>query len=102
MNKNKTLLIALATPIFTSMNREELRTLARSLNVPRGRNAKDTIANLQQAVADGKAHVKTLGYVYAPPAPGSPVGSRGPCVFMKKLRTYKPNKTLPLTVPLPV
>lgn len=94
-SKSKTLLVSLATPIFASMTREELRIVARALGVPRGKNGKDTLANLQTAVAEGKAHVKTLGYVYAPsPLTDAPAGTRGPCIFIKKLRTYKGDKTL--------
>ena len=89
-SQSKTLLVALATPILASMTREELRNVARSVNVPRGKNTQDTLANLKTAVADGKLHVKTLGYVYS----STPEGERGSCIFIKKLRTYKANKTL--------
>lgn len=89
-SKSKTLLVALAAPILAAMTREELRTVARACNVPRGKDTKDTIANLQTAVADGKVHVKTLGYVYS----ATEKGERGNCVFVKKVRTYKPAKTL--------
>ncbi len=95
-SKNKTLLVALATFIFSNMTREELRSLARILNVPRGKSAKNTLANLQTAVANGKAHVKTLGYVYSV----DDKGERDSCVFVKKIRTYKPSKSFFAAPPL--
>ena len=72
-------------PLFTSMSRNELRALATSLNVPRGKSNKDTIANLEKAIADGKANVKGVFTVSFKPADGS--ASRV-TYFGKTLRTY--------------
>ena len=85
---------ALASPVLASMTREELRSVAKVLNVPRGKNGKDTLRNLTEAFAEGKAHVKVLGYIYAPAPADAPAGSRGATVFIKKLRTYKADKVL--------
>ena len=74
-----------AITLFESMTRDELRAVATSLNVPRGKNAKDTIANLTQAVADGKAQIKMVCTVSFKPADGS--ASRV-TYFGKTLRTY--------------
>jgi hypothetical protein len=89
-SQSKMLLVAIATSIFASMTREELRTVARALGVPRGKSGKDTFANLQTAVAEGKCHVKTLGYIYN----ANDKGERASCIFVKKVRTDKPAKTL--------
>src|SRR5512137_444337 len=89
-SQSKTLLVAMALPIFANTTREELRNVARACNVPRGKNTQDTIANLQTAVAEGKCHVKTLGYIYS----ANEKGERAQCVFLKKLRTYKASKTM--------
>ena len=47
-------------PLLTSMTRDELRAVATALNVPRGKNSKDTIANLETAIDAGKAQVKAV------------------------------------------
>ena len=83
--KIKTSAPAIARPLFTSMTRDEMRALATSLNVPRGKSNKDTIANLEKAIADGKAHVKAVCTVSFKPADGS--ASRV-TFFGKTLRTY--------------
>jgi hypothetical protein len=85
MAKVKTSSPSIATPLFASMSRDELRALATSLNVPRGKSNKDTIANLEKAVKDGKAHVKSVCTVSFKPADGS--ASRV-TYFGKTLRTY--------------
>ena len=90
-NKNTA---SLSYPVLASMTRDELRSVAKVLNVPRGRNGKDTLANLSNAIATGKAHIKVLGYIYAPAPADAPAGSRGATVFIKKLRTYKADKVL--------
>jgi hypothetical protein len=81
--------VSLAGPLLASMTREELRSVAKVLNVPRGRSGKNTRYNLSQAIANGQAHVKIMGYIYAPASKDSPAGSRGATIFIKKLITYK-------------
>ncbi len=88
----------IASPLLASMTREELRSVARVLGVPRGKNTKDTIANLTQAVADGKAQVKMVGYITTPVTPEQPFRKT---LFVKKLRTYKDDKVL-VSVPDPI
>jgi hypothetical protein len=82
--------VSLAGPLLASMTREELRSVAKVLNVPRGRSGKNTRYNLSQAIANGQAHIKIMGYIYAPASKDSPPGSRGVTLaFIKKLSTYK-------------
>jgi hypothetical protein len=83
--KVKTSNPAIARPLLASMTRDELRAVATSLNVSRGKNAKDTAANLEKAIADGKAHVKAVCTISFKPADGS--ASRV-TYFGKTLRTY--------------
>lgn len=77
--------------LFESMTRDELRAVAISLNVPRGRNKTNTIANLISAVNDGTAHVKMLCSIEAPRSAILPDGFTA---FVKKLRTYKPDQVV--------
>jgi len=77
--------------VLNSMTRTELRNLAVQLGVPRGRNKRDTEKNLGQAIYDGKAHIKTVVYINALPIPPS---TQGQTLFIKKFRTYKPDKVL--------
>lgn len=84
-SKVKTSPALVAAPLLNSMTRDELRAVATSLNIPRGKNAKDTIANLSKAIADGKAHVKAVCTISFKPADGS--ASRV-TYFGKTLRTY--------------
>ncbi len=72
-------------PLLASMTRDELRAVASALNVPRGKNAKDTIANLEKAIAEGKAHIKAVCTISFKPEDGS--ASRK-TYFGKTLRTY--------------
>jgi hypothetical protein len=54
--------------IFNIMTRDELRAIAKQANIPRGRNSKDTIANLNQAATDGIIRVKQISFVQIPPS----------------------------------
>jgi hypothetical protein len=76
---------AAAAPLFDSMTREELAATAKSLGVPVGKSRANTIANLNKAVAAGKANVKMVCTISFKPADGS--ASRV-TYFGKTLRTY--------------
>jgi hypothetical protein len=63
-SKNKTGLLHLtvlgfAASFLQSQSRETLRTLAANAGVPTGRNKKDTLRNLNDALADKKVHLST-------------------------------------------
>ena len=74
-----------AVPLFDSMTREELAALAKSLGVSVGKSKANTIANLNKAVAAGKAQIKMVCTLSFKPADGS--ASRV-TYFGKTLRTY--------------
>lgn len=84
-NTPKTSKATVAAALLASMTRDELRAVATKINVPRGKNAADTIKNLQQAVADGKLHFKGVCTLSFKPSDGS--ASRV-TYFGKTLRTY--------------
>ncbi len=84
-NTPKTSPALVARPLLQSMTRDELRAVATSLNVKRGKNTSDTIKNLETAIAEGKAHVKAVCTISFKPADGS--ASRK-TYFGKTLRTY--------------
>ncbi len=77
--------ITLATPLLASMSLDELTGVATALNVPQGKTAKATIANLETAIADGKAHVKAVFTISFKPEDGS--ASRQ-TYFGKTMRNY--------------
>ena len=81
----KTSKATVAAALLASMTRDELRAVATSINVPRGKNAKDTAANLSKAIADGKLHFKASCTLSFKPDDGS--ASRT-TYFGKTLRTY--------------
>ena len=54
-----------------TLTRDELRALAANLNVPRGKDKENTIANLTAAILNVKVHVKTVLYISTPPSPRS-------------------------------
>ena len=83
--KVKTSKAAAASVLLASMTRDELRAVAASINVPRGKNTSDTIKNLEKAVADGKLHFKASCTLSFKPDDGS--ASRV-TYFGKTLRTY--------------
>jgi len=87
----KTNLTVQTYEVLNSMTRNELRSLAQSAGIPRGRDKKNTVAHLVRAVSDGKLHFKSLVSLTVPPvAPDS----YGKTLFVKKFRSYKPDKTL--------
>ena len=81
--------------VLNSMTREEVRALATHLGVKRGKDKKNTVANLARAVVDGKARIKTLVTISSPPLAGCAFGRT---LFVKKFRSYKPDK---VTSPVP-
>jgi hypothetical protein len=87
VNKNiiKTSTAADTAPLFNSMTREELATLAKALGVKTGKSKKDTIGNLFTAVDTKQAQVKMVCTVSFKPADCS--ASRV-THFGKTLRTY--------------
>jgi hypothetical protein len=87
--------------VLNSMTRDEVRALATHLNVPRGKDKKNTVANLSRALADGKARIKSIVTISTNPPDGSQYG--GKVLFVKKFRSYKPDRVLnpvpPVVVP---
>ena len=77
--------------LLVSMTRDELRSVASVLNVPRGKDKADTIRNLTDAIDKGAARVSITATIKANPANGSTFART---IFSKKLRTYKPAKVL--------
>lgn len=74
-----------AHTLLTSMTRDELRAVASKINVPRGKSTKDTVANLEKAIADGKLHFKASCTLSFKPDDGS---AARVTYFGKTLRTY--------------
>lgn len=83
--KVKTSKAAAASILLATMTRDELRAVASEINVPRGKNTKDTIKNLEKAVADGKLHFKASCTLSFKPEDGS---APRKTYFGKTLRTY--------------
>ena len=83
--------------VLNSMTRDEVRALATHLNVPRGKDKKNTVANLSRAIADGKARIKSLVTISANPPAGV---SYTPPLFVKKFRSYKPDRVLSTVPPV--
>lgn len=88
MKTNKDIMVY---EVLNSMTRNELRSLAKRINVPRGRNKKDTETNLEQAIYNDKAQFKAVVYIYALPVPPF---AHGQILFVKKFRNYKPDKVI--------
>ncbi len=84
-------LSAIAAVLLGSMTRDELRGTARVLGINRGKDAKDTAANISLAIQSGVAGLKAVASIVIPPK-GDVRYSRP--VFVKKLRTYKGSKTV--------
>jgi hypothetical protein len=78
---------AAALPLLDSMSRDELRELAKTIGVPTGKDKKNSIINLGQAIRDGKLHFKASCTLSVNPAKqGEP--SQRVTYFGKNLRTY--------------
>ncbi len=91
--------VALAVVVLNSLTRDELRAIATTINVPRGRSKDNTVDSLVTAIRTGKAHVKSLVTISTPPPAGQSFG--GTTLLVKKLRTYKPDRIItapPVTV----
>ena len=96
--KNKTITSSKPTEFLSTLTRDELRALASRVSVPRGKDRVDTIINLTDAIVAGKVMVKNVVTVYIPPTPENPWRQT---VFVKKLRTYKEDKTLVCPTQIP-
>lgn len=93
----------IASVVLASMTRDDLRAVATAINVPRGKDRKDTEANLLKAVKDGKLNCKLNTALTFKPADGSAMRKT---FYASTLRTYisgpgKGNEKL-YCVPLPV
>ena len=49
--------------LLESMTREQLRTVAKALNSPVGKNKKDTFTSIHEAIVSGNAQVKFVGSI---------------------------------------
>jgi len=84
---------------LSTMTRDELRTLALRLNVPRGKDKTNTVSNLTNAISNGKAQFKVVFTIKSTPEPNH---KSGDSIYMKKLRSYGKEKVImPVTAPLP-
>jgi hypothetical protein len=79
------------TDLLNTMSRTELRRLAIHLNIPRGRNKHDTIANLGNAFSTGTARLKIVFTIKAEPVRGMRFSRP---LFMKKIRNYDTDRVL--------
>ena len=81
-----------------SLTREQLRNLAARVNVPRGRDKKNTIANLARAISDGKLWYKSEVTIFTPPTTPSATWTRK-ALLRKKFRSYKPDRVIQDVLP---
>src|ERR1035441_3080544 len=75
----------IAAPLFNSMSREELAATAKALGLNVGKSKANTIANMDKAVAAGKAQIKMVCTISYKPADGS---ARRMTYLGRTLRTY--------------
>jgi hypothetical protein len=83
--------------VVGTLTRDEARNLAKHLGVPRGQNKSDTYRNLQNALANGKAHIKTVVYISLPPTAEQlkvAPASKGRTLFVRKFRNYNTDKVI--------
>lgn len=88
--KTKSNLTLIVTTLLATMSRDDLRNIATVANVPRGKDKTDTMKNLTAAVEQGTLQLKTVCTLQLPPKNGQTFKKP---VLIKKLRTYKPEKT---------
>jgi len=100
IKKFKSNCLVLSYQVLNGMTRDEVRRLATHLNVPRGRDKKVTVANVAKAINDGKAQLKSVVTIFAPPRPPF-ANSHGPTLYSAKLRSYKPTRVLSQVPELP-
>lgn len=74
-----------ASALLESMTRDQLRAVAKQVGTKTGKSVKDTVKNLEKAIADGKLHFKSVCTLSFKPTDGS--ASRQ-TYFGKTLRTY--------------
>ena len=86
---------------LSDMTRDELRATATALNVKRGKDRKDTIANLASAIEAGKAGLTIQFTIRQPRLTETSFAAP---VFSKKFRTHRPDKVIvtPSTAPAPL
>lgn len=78
--------------VMSAMTRDQLREVAKALNVPRGKDTKDVVKNLTDAITSGKARMSLKFKIKKPyPDPSHPD------IFMPSLAecsiyTYKEGK----------
>jgi len=76
---------------LNSMTRHELRAVATKLNVPRGKEKVNTVANILTAISNKDARF-TVDFSIK--EKGIPASNYAPTIYRKKLRTHKPDKVL--------
>lgn len=76
-----------------TLTRDQLRALASKAKVHRGRDKKNTIANLTRAIADGKLWYKSTIDIFTPPTTPDAFYTRSR-IFAKKFRSYKPDRVI--------
>jgi len=80
--------------LLNGLSREEVRAVATKLQVKRGKEKKDTVQNLTNAIMDGGARFAVTVEVKPPyPDPQNP-DTMMPCVFLGKQYTYKESKVM--------
>jgi hypothetical protein len=88
-----------------TLTREEVAALAKHIGVPVGKSKDNTVANVANAIANGKAHVKTIVYISTPPTPEALKNNpyaKGKPLFVKKFRNYKTDKVIQSVPPIVV
>lgn len=90
--------IALAQTVLSNCSREELRHVARNLGLPTGRNKKDTLFAVSEAVAHNKVHFSAHVFLRTRRnwrngkyVPG--LGETQETLFAKRIRTHRPDQT---------
>ena len=78
---------AAAIPFLDTLTREELSATAKATGIKVGKSKANTIANLTQAVREGKVHFKSHGTLSVNPAKQGE-SSKRITYFGKTLRTY--------------
>ena len=95
----KTNLTVQTYEVLNSMTRDEVRNLAAHLGVKRGKDKKNTVANLAAAIRAGKARIKMFATISAAPDEGQTYGKT---LFIKKFRSYKADKVIQPVPPIVV
>src|SRR5260370_1214124 len=75
----------IASHLFSTMTPDDLKAVAASLSIPTPKSLKTTLANLETAIAENKAHVKAVFTISFKPDDGSAPRKTH---FGKTLRSY--------------